>query len=184
MTDYDGIEALIEEALIKEAHGYQFYVTLAQQCGDGSDTNLTLTRLATEEVKHFGVLAEILAAFEESGDLISLDEAETRLQPFKPTLQKLLGFVDQPFAGDEDVYRRARDIAEGAACSLDDGLAVGIEVEKKSIEYYQKLKEQADGALVGVLDQLIEDEHRHKDLLERTRNGEGRFFAEDEIYAF
>ncbi|MFC2154042.1 hypothetical protein ACFLRC_00985 [Candidatus Altiarchaeota archaeon] len=183
-SEKEEVLELLKKALVKEAHGYEFYVKVAQTCGDGSDTNLVLTRLADEEVKHFGILKIVYDCLQEKDVCLSLEEAEQNLEDFKSTLQQLLPYRIEDTSAEDKIFGEVKNIIEGnQVCDEDGGIKLGIQVEENAILYYKKIGDKTEDVnLKEILKQIIEEEVKHKSVLQQALKGKGVFFKEDEMY--
>jgi rubrerythrin len=148
-----------------ERDGYRFYMTAAGRASD--DHGAAMFRdLAHQEVDHLHLLLVEYAASEAGGGWIPYEEAMAREIELDPENPALPG--EEPPLEDMPVFSPKRE------CSLEgdiDALDCGLETEVIARELYvQGLGQAEDEHAREAYEFLIEQEERHYELLQNTRD--------------
>lgn len=151
VTDFNDLEAF-KIARAVEKDGIEFYAKLVTRVPEGEPKNV-LAFLIGEEKKH-------LRLFE--GLMFKLSEGKQ--DPFEE--DDLLGSMDF------GIFRPYKDIneLENILESPKKALRLGLIIEDKSIRFYELCKMRVSGAdTKKVLDEIIQEEWKHKQLLENIQ---------------
>ncbi len=148
ITDFNQFEAYRIAARI-EKDGVDFYEKLAQKVDD-NQTRKTLELLASEEVRHLRTFEYLLTEARQ----VSEDESEDN---------DLLTSMD---FGIFKAYQNLEEL-ESIIADSKKAIKVGIEVEAKSIAFYESCQKalSSDKAKQEVA-KIINEEYKHKGLLE------------------
>ncbi len=141
---------VIKQAILNEVEGYEFYKMAAGQAGNGGSKSAFL-ELANEELKHVEYLKELFNKIKES------PEAEVELAfnegPPSPGIYKWDKL-------DKDLTSLAMSV-----------FGIGIQMEKDSVEFYSKAKENTKlQSAAKLYDILIKWEKVHLDQFTQQYN--------------
>jgi rubrerythrin len=149
VVDFDEFDAYRISCKI-EKDGIRFYRKLSESVNNAEAKNI-LEFLMDEEKKHLRFFEDCIASLRESGE----DESED---------DDLISEIDfgvlQPYQGIIELEKAMTDVQKG--------LRLGIVVEEKSIQFYGACQQEISAADAKMqIGRIIEEEKRHKDLLER-----------------
>jgi len=145
----DNIKEAIKTAIQMEKDGYSFYKKAAAQ------TNNNLARdiyenLAEDEENHLDVFQKIFEdkiSKEEWNSLVESSKKYAKINIFPKDLKKA-----------EGVSVEANEL---------DALRMGMDAEKEAIDYYSKIMDEIeDEEIIKILEQIIEQEKNHYNILE------------------
>ena len=149
ITDFDELEAYKIACKI-EKDGIEFYKSLSENTKDKSIEE-KLRFLLGEEEKHLKFFSQCLDELrQKKGDGFEEDD--------------LLNYMDygvfQPFANaKEKVIEKLDDVKKA--------IHLGILIEDGSIKFYEACKDKAHPEVKGELENIIEEENKHRSLLEK-----------------
>ncbi|HTY45489.1 MAG TPA: ferritin family protein [Patescibacteria group bacterium] len=149
VVDFDEFEAYRIACKI-EKDGIRFYRKLSESVNNAEAKNI-LEFLMEEEKKHLRFFEDCVASLRESA------EDETEDDDLIPSAD--FG-VFQPYQGIVELEKAMSDTRKG--------LRLGIIIEEKSIQFYGACQQELSAADAKMqIGRIIEEENRHKDLLER-----------------
>ena len=132
---------IISQAILNEVEGYEFYKMAANQVGEG-DSKGAFMELANEELKHVKYLEELMDKIKASDD----DKIYIAHESNPPS---------------PDIYNWDKADKENTSLAMA-VFGIGIDMEKASIEFYQKAKENTSiEAARKLYDVLIKWEEVH-----------------------
>lgn len=147
---------VLSHAIAMELEGKAFFEKAAERMRRQRSKDMFLG-LATQEERHIAILSHELGRLQDGRDWVGLDEAMKASEPSSgsPVFSQDRGGVVEvrPDAGELEV------------------IDVGIEVEKRSIEYYREASRQsAESKAQQVFDWLVQEETSHLTILQAERD--------------
>jgi rubrerythrin len=160
--DLTAVLGILSNAIEMEIEGKAFFEEVAEKSRNAR-TRETFMSLVKQEQRHVNILGEEMKRLESGKDWAPLGD----MKRSAPQYSKMSVFRDKEF-------RRLKFDPESGEL---EALKVGIEVEKKSIEYYRSAGQQStDAKAKEVFNWLVGEEAGHLTILSaeyenRTRSG-------------
>lgn len=179
--NWNSAKGILRRGMSLERDGYKFYMQAAERASGGRGAAM-FRDLASQEVDHLKLL---LAEYEalEDGDWLPYDEAMDQIFDLDPADPDLPG-EEPPEEYQLPVFTAERDMSlEGDLAALD----FGLETEDITRDLYLQGAEEADDERAReVFEFLVEQEERHYELLDNTREylSENQTWWDSEEYPF
>lgn len=150
----DNLSRIIRTAIKMEEDGINFYQKAAEKSSHSLGRKMFLS-FSEDEKRHLAVLKEILA--------------DLKFSDFDQFFQE-----KTPREKITNIFKEAKkEIKERIAANPDEieALGIGMDMESKSVEFYQKALEKAeDTRQKAFLRRLIEEEKEHYQILQNTHS--------------
>ena len=149
MSEIEDVKDAIETAIQMEKDGYSFYEKAAAQTSSDIGRNI-FKSLAADELLHLEVFQKLFdkkIGKDEWYDLVNTSNKYVDIPVFPKDLEKVEGA--NPDTNEIDALR------------------IGMDSEKRSIDYYTKIREDSsDEELKKIIDEIINQEKKHYNILE------------------
>ena len=149
MSEIEDVKDAIETAIQMEKDGYSFYEKAAAQTSSDMGRNI-FKSLAADELLHLEVFQKLFdkkIGKDEWYDLVNTSNKYVDIPVFPKDLEKVEGA--NPDTNEIDALR------------------IGMDSEKRSIDYYTKIREDSsDEELKKIIDEIINQEKKHYNILE------------------
>jgi len=145
--------SVVNEAIQMEQEGYNFYTKLAKKI-KGSIAQTTIQGLAEAEREHMNVLNDL----------------KKWLQSTEPSFEAVYDW-EKGRKGIKDIFKDLEKMAESIRDDNDyiESMKIGIELEKKAIDFYAKASAETNNDKAKfVLDLITEEEKEHFEIFSTT----------------
>jgi len=150
----NNLSKAIKTAIKMEEDGIDFYQKAARKCSHPFGSKMFLS-FAEDEKRHLAVLKDILTDLKLSGSNRFFEEKPPR-ERIKTIFQDLKNEIKERIAANPDEL---------------EALKIGMDMESKSVEFYQDALEKAeDSPLKRFFRRVIEEEKQHYQLLQNTHS--------------
>ena len=153
MSPVRKIEDVIEVAVRIERKGVEFYKKI-YKVATVPEAREIFSFMVAEEEKHLGTFAKLL---EKAADYNPRFKYPGRYETFLSDVANI----------SLDVFILADEAA--ASGNVSQAIDVGIRMEKESIDFYEKLKENIDDPESGYVQEIIKEEQSHLNKLESLK---------------
>ncbi len=180
--NWNSPKGILRRGMSLERDGYKFYMQAAERASGGRGAAM-FRDLANQEVDHLKLLLAEYEALEQDGDCLPYDEAMEQAFDLDPADPDLPG-EEPPEEYQLPVFTAERDVSlEGDLAALD----FGLETEDITRDLYLQGAEEADDERAReAFEFLVEQEERHYELLDNTREylSENQTWWDSEEYPF
>lgn len=154
MPGHSEVLQILEQAMINEIDGYDFYNAAAERVSDENGSSM-LRSLAGDEMTHLQILQAEYAKVNAGGAFLSIEDVRRQLPPM-PDLQ---------------LFPDKRELPKMLAAATDDeaALKVALEFERKGYALYAGAVEKTDDLNAQAVFRYLADwENQHYELLDNS----------------
>jgi len=181
--------AALAYGMINEQDGYEYYRKICEHVRDKKGKQM-FQGLATDEAGHYRILVAEYESIRQSGEWLSITEAERASVPAIGEFQMNSGDIAGAAIPEEHLFPDLELVIRGLDAGTGDLQAVdlALQAEKRGYELYLEAYEQAaDPNAKAAYQLLMDEENRHYQWLQRSRHylaSNGTYWDDTELPFF